>query len=356
MSYPTQNPHNPLGYSPAPQQPQRSGGGSKWLVILGVVGGGGLLVLLICCGVVASFFSTPKASAAARQPFAYADVPLPAFGERGPPEAVDDGVFRQSIPLGPDRDGFYSPAGHGGEMLLFAPPGPHPPKSLPCILITGAGTNLITGVVLQGKGNIDEYSPYVEAGFAVLVYELDGPLGDSEEIPDLQRSFTAFKTAHGGLVNARNALEYVLDRMPEIDPARIYAAGHSSAGTHALLFAAHEPRLAGVIAYAPACDVPKWFGPRLWMMSKLIPGTVDFITQTSPTTHRERIKCPTFLFQAEDDSICEIADTRAFADALTRQGTNTKFVSVPTGDHYDAMIDEGIPAAIQWLSERSTKK
>jgi dipeptidyl aminopeptidase/acylaminoacyl peptidase len=350
MSFP---PQNPLGYF-TPSQPQkRSGSGSKWLVILGVIGGGGLLVLIVCCGVVASFFSTPKASAAARQPFSYADVPLPAFGERGPPEAVDDGVFRQKIPLGTDRDGFYTPPGHGGEMLLFAPPGPHPPKSLPCILITGAGTNLLTGVVLKGQGNLDEYSPYVEAGFAVLVYELDGPLENSEEIPDLQRSFTAFKAAHGGLVNARNALEYALAKMPEVDPARIYAAGHSSAGTHALLFAAHEPRLAGVIAYAPASDVPKWFGSRqLWVMSKLIPGAVDFLTQSSPTTHRERLKCPTFLFHAEDDLTCDIADTRVFADSLTKQGTSTKFVTVPTGDHADAMYDEGIPAAIQWLSER----
>ena len=82
--------------------------------------------------------------------------------------------------------------------------------------------------------------------------------------------------------------DYVLAKVPEVDPARIYAAGHSSAATHALLLAEHEPRLAGVIAYAPAIDVPKRFGPLLPIFRFLLPGLVDFVTQSSPHTHDRR--------------------------------------------------------------------
>jgi dipeptidyl aminopeptidase/acylaminoacyl peptidase len=207
---------------------------------------------------------------------------------------------------------------------------------------------------LEGEGNPGEYIPYVQAGYAVVAYDLDGPDYSEGDPESMKRAFEAFKASRAGLVNARNALEYVLAKVPEVDPKRIYAAGHSSAATHALLFAAHEPRLAAVIAYAPASDVPKWFGPRLRLVSMMVPGSVDFITQSSPTTHASRIKCPTFLFHAEDDSICEVAQSRTFSETLKQQGTPVTLVTVPSGDHYDSMIAEGIPAAIKWLGERGT--
>ena len=157
-------------------------------------------------------------------------------------------------------------------------------------------------------------------------------------------------------MNARNALQYVLDKVPEVNPDQIYAAGHSSAATHALLFAEHEPRLAGVIAYAPAVNVPKRMAPLLRILSLQMPGVVDFATQSSPHTHIARLKCATFLFHAEDDRNCPIGQTRKFAEELKQQGTDVTFVSVPTGDHYDSMIKEGIPAGIKWLDARTHKK
>jgi pimeloyl-ACP methyl ester carboxylesterase len=89
-----------------------------------------------------------------------------------------------------------------------------------------------------------------------------------------------------------------------------------------------------------------------WMDRLLMPGVVDFVTQSSPTTHAAQLKCPTFLFHAQDDSNCPIADTNAFAEQLKRQGTDVKYVTVPSGEHYDSMINEGIPAGIEWLKER----
>jgi dipeptidyl aminopeptidase/acylaminoacyl peptidase len=209
-------------------------------------------------------------------------------------------------------------------------------------------------VELEGEGNPDEYLPYVKAGYAVLAYDLDGPdyTGDPES---MKKAFEAFKASRAGLVNARNALEYAINNAPEIDPKRIYAAGHSSAATHALLFAAHEPRLAGVIAYAPAADLPKWFGPRMRLVSMMVPGCVDFITQSSPSTHASQIKCPTFLFHAEDDMTCSIEETKAFSETLKQQGTPVALVTVTTGDHYESMINEGIPAGIKWLGEQTAK-
>ena len=342
MSYPGQ-------FQPY-QQPKKSG--SSGLVILGLLGGGAL-VLVICCGGLAMIFRTPTPSAAAKQPFTLDEVPPPAFEERENAEKIEieQGVVQYLIEIGDEDGGFYDQPGHGGYMYLYLPSGEHAAKSLPCILIAPAGSTLLAGMDLSERDE-PEHTPYVKRGCAVLSYELDGPSYDDTDPAAMRESFDAFKDSRAGLVNARNALEYVLAKVPEVDPARIYAAGHSSAATHALLFAAHEPRLAGVIAYAPATDLPKRMGPQLPIFRFILPGLVNFVTQSSPSTHIAALKRPTFLFHAEDDSNCPIADTRTFAERLKQQGTEVELVTVASGEHHDSMIDKGIPAAIQWLQAR----
>lgn len=350
------NPLYPAGYTPPPQQPPRRSGPSKLWIILAAIGGGGLLLALVCCGLIASFFSTPTASAAARQPFSVAEVPVQideAKVETDPD--YEPGVTQKIVSLAAGQEGgYYDTPGKGGLLYVWLPTGQHPPKSLPCVLITGAGSDLLSGMGL-GEMDFKEQVPYAAAGFAVVGYELDGPSAGDGDPQAMREAFNAFKASRAGLVNARNAIEYALAKVPEVNPSKIFAAGHSSAATHALLFAEHEPRLAGVIAYAPAVDVPKWFSGRgggLWLTSKLLPGSVNFLTQSSPSTHRQRLKCPTFLFHAEDDSTCDIAETKVFAEQLKQQGTDVTLVTVPSGEHYESMINEGIPAAIDWLQAR----
>jgi dienelactone hydrolase len=346
MSYPNQQ--FPSQYYPPPPQ-QRSGGSKTVWIVLAVLGGGALVLGLACCGGIMWIATPPTASAAAKVPFSVAEVPVPPFPERGPLEEFEPGVMWRTIALS-DTDGYYDTPGHGGTMFLYLPPGEHAPGSLPCILICGAGSNLLSGMML-GEGDQPEHTPYVHAGFAVLAYELDGPsTGEGDD--ELKRAYEAFKASRAGIVNGRNALEYVLARVPEVNPKKIYAAGHSSAASHALLFAEHEPRLAGVVAYAPGVNLPKRFGGALRLFSMIMPGAVDFITQVDPATHAARLKCPVFLFHAEDDSNCPVEDTRAFADQLKQHGANVTLKTVPTGDHYDSMIEEGIPAGIEWLRQR----
>jgi dienelactone hydrolase len=283
-------------------------------------------------------------------------VPIPNFPERVTATEIAPGVLKREISLGDgDGDGYYSTPGHGGKLLLYVPLGRLRPKSVPCVLITGAGSNLLSGMSLS-DGDSPEHIPYLKEGYFVVAYELDGPLDNAGDVQQMERAFDAFAKSRAGLVNARNALQYVLDKVPEVNPDQIYVAGHSSAATHALLFAEHEPRLAGVIAYAPAVNVPKRLGPLLRIFSLQMPGVVDFATQSSPQTHIARLKCPTFLFHAENDSNCPIGETRKFAEELKQQGTDVTFVSVPTGDHHYSMIKEGIPAGIKWLEGRTRKK
>lgn len=236
------------------------------------------------------------------------------------------------------------------NMRLHLPDGQHQLQSLPCILIAPAGSTLLTGAELDDPDHTAETAPYVNAGYAVVEYSIDGwdPRGQPST-----GAYLVFKDAQAGVVNGRNALEFVLSSVPEVNPNRIYAAGHSSAAVLALLLAEHEPRIRGCVAYAPATDVEQRLRPNLSQMSaeRQFPGVYQFIQRSSPKTHAAHLNCPVFLFHAQDDTNEPISTTRAFHAQLQSLGKQSTLVEVPTGDHYNSMIQEGIPAALRWLAQ-----
>lgn len=269
-------------------------------------------------------------------------IPLPTFPQRGAMRSIAPGVeFGEVWLAAPPGE-----PGRQGRLYLYLPSGDHAPRSLPCVLIAPAGSTPLTGMQL-GEGDQAEHTPYVKAGFAVVAYELDGPLdapGASE-----RSAFEQYAAALGGLVNARNALEYVLQKMPEVDPQRIYAAGHSSAGTMALVLAEVEPRIHGCVAYAPATDLVERTKPAATQLRLFVPGSLEFVAEWSPRTHEAQIHCPVFLFHARDDSNVSFDETAEFCSRLQALGKRVTFKAVDSGDHYDSMIREGIPAGIEWL-------
>lgn len=177
---------------------------------------------------------------------------------------------------------------------------------------------------------------------------------DSDDREKSKAAYERFRGAQAGLVNARNALEFVLARMPQVDRGKIFAAGHSSAATLSLLFGEHESRLAGCAAYAPATDVEA----RLKEVSDnpfsnlAFPEIKAFLRRSSPKTHADKLTIPAFVFHAADDKNVPVADSRDFVASLKAKGSDITFREVPEGGHYDAMIVEGIPAGIEWMKRR----
>src|SRR6185437_3634463 len=91
-----------------------------------------------------------------------------------------------------------------------------------------------------------------------------------------------FMAADGGVANARIAIDYVLNQVPEVNPQHLYAAGHSSAGTVALDVAASDHRIRGVAAYAPVCDVEQRLAGIVPILERHIPGGGEFVARISP--------------------------------------------------------------------------
>ena len=295
----------------------------------------------LCCGCL----KRPKVDDAESSPTAAGEptavkqpLELPPLG---PARKLEKGIDFHEVTL--RRDGVPM------RVWVYVPEHPADQK-LPCVLVAPAGSPLITGMAL-GEGDRVEHLPYAKAGFVVVSFEMDGPMPAGQP-SDRQVivAAKAFKNAQAGVLNARAAIDFALAKVPAIDPARLYAAGHSSAATLTLLVAADDDRVKACAAFAPVTDVEKRVGRQaIGGLARDIPGYPEFIKASSPQTHVEDLKCPTFLFHATDDSNVPVSETARFAEKLKRTNPRVTFVEVPTGEHYDSMIREGIPRAIKWF-------
>jgi dipeptidyl aminopeptidase/acylaminoacyl peptidase len=294
-----------------------------------------LIFLVILCGCAVSCASPASETLTAE--FTESRQTLPDLGKG---QRVESGVMLYEVKL-PGKSG-------ANKLWVYLPEGQTQPK-IPCVLIAPAGTRLFHGITL-GAGDRPEHLPYVRAGFAVVAYEVDGPLPDNASGKTLLKAVEDFKKAEAGLVNARAALDYALAKIPQIDPARLYTAGHSSAGTISLLVAEREPRIRAAVAYAPASNVEKFLGEdAVASLSSIVPDYREFLKRTSPHRGAEDLRCPLFLFHAEDDKTVAIAESEIFAKQVSRHNPAVTFVRAATGGHFNAMLNEGIPKAIEWL-------
>lgn len=277
---------------------------------------------------------------------------LPTLPPRGAGMQVEPGVMFQEIRIGPGHPAPGVPPGHGMTLYVYLPSGTHEPGSLPCVLIAPAGTNLLTGMELA-DGDKPEHLPYVRKGYAVVAYSLDGHLGDVKTDAQLKWAAETFIAARAGLTNAQVALEWVLARMPEVDRERLYTAGHSSAGTMALLLAENEPRIKKCAAFAAASNTETNFGePVKQQLRGLIRKVDEVFTTYNPVRHVDQIRCPLLLVHARNDDVVSLSQSEAFYNALIGLGKQNLLLFKPeAGGHYDAMIAYGIPMAISWFSK-----
>lgn len=323
--------------------------------------GGGAIGLLILVGVVVFAVSNeleeerrqadaPQQVVPIADPyelFDYSEIPVPSFPDLplGQPVGAN-GVQVSEVKL---QDG--NQPGQTMTLRVYQPQGEFQQNSLACVLVGPAGSPLISGNSIDGSDYHDETLPYAEAGAVAITFSLDGPYGLNGVGEELRTAYTKFRDAAAGMVNCRNALEYALQKIPEVDPNKIVIAGHSSAGSLSLLFSVHEPRLAGCIAYCSAADVEARIDEILaetniqWML----PGIEVFKKKSAPMNHIGKTTCPVFLFHARDDSNCPFTDSTRYHDMLQAAGKESEIKLVHFGEHYQSMIDEGIPSGIEWM-------
>lgn len=238
----------------------------------------------------------------------------------------------------------------GGRVWIYKPDS-KPEAKLPCVLVAAAGSNFITGVSL-GKEDRAEHQPYADAGFVVAAYDVSGPPPEDEENEEkLIESIKAFSKSDFGIEDAMAALAVAKEKVPQIDPRRIYAAGHSSAGTLALQLAASRGEIRGVAAYAPVVDLEGHLG--MEVIDKVNGAVLAYrrIIFLSPLKNPDLIRVPLFLFHAKDDQKPWVEAIEKFHLSLEKAKVPHEHVSVATGGHYDSMIKTGLPKGVEWLKK-----
>lgn len=262
-------------------------------------------------------------------------------------QTLEPGIQFTEVPL-PRTDGRKS------KLWVYLPQKRSANQKLPCVLIAGAGSSLFWGMGL-GAGDRPEHLPYVREGFAVIAYELDGAVAENPGDKEIVRGAKDFQSARFGITNTEVALQYAINRLP-VDPRRVYVAGHSSAATLALQVAASDLKgISACMAYAPCVDLQARIGEPLSELDRLIPGIQKELLSLSPDQNVARVHMPVLVFHARDDSNLPFAITERYAQALHAMNPLNAFVAADSGDHYDSMIEKGIPAGTRWLKDIDTK-
>jgi dipeptidyl aminopeptidase/acylaminoacyl peptidase len=155
-----------------------------------------------------------------------------------------------------------------------------------------------------------------------------------------------------GIESAGLALQHGLDALP-LNPERVYAAGHSSAATLALQLGGASPSVTGVIAFAPVTNLVAFmranFPDLLQAGNEGAAEMSNLLTVLSPISLASELRKPVFLFHASTDTTVSVQESRQLHQLLNALGLPVTYREVDQGGHYDAMIRDGIPAAIAWL-------
>jgi len=243
----------------------------------------------------------------------------------------------------------------GGRVWVYLPPNATAESKVACVLVPPAGSRLFHGMSL-GEGDRAEHLPYVAAGFAVVSFDVSGPWPDAGGAAAQQNAIRAFMNSKLGINDAVEALQLALGKYPQIDPHRIYAAGHSSAGTLVLQIAASSPEIRGCAAFAPVPDLEAHLGAKtIKAIDSLVPGMAKLMHDESPINQIAALRCPLFLFHAEDDATVPTASIAAYREGVSAHHKQFDYIQVTSGGHYDSMIRQGIPKAIAWLTALDQK-
>ncbi len=288
-----------------------------------------LVFLLACSGVLD--FPPP---APPQPPLPNVERPLPGAPE-GEGTPIPGGVVREVR--------WSAEVGLASKLWVYTPDGDPPETGWPTVLVPPAGSSQLWGMGLA-EGDRAEHLPYVEAGYQVVAYEIDG-IGEHED------DMAQFGAANSGLDNARHAFRYALDVLPS-DPDRVFAAGHSSAGNLTMLFAAHEPRLAGAVVYNSPGD-GCWCQADAFLATLALsfPDLPAWCQQGHPASHLHHLEVPLLLFGSREDLVTPADEIEATAAAHPDAPIELRVLD--EGDHYTSMIEAELPAAIQWMATQT---
>ncbi|WP_374495762.1 alpha/beta hydrolase [Zoogloea sp.] len=247
------------------------------------------------------------------------------------------------------------------------------PDGLPwqAVRIPGAGGKSLFGwfipagarapalAVLHGWGGNAEMMlplarPLHEAGFALLLFDARcHGRSDGDTFASLPRFAEDLASAVGWL-----------RLRPEVDAGRIGVIGHSVGAGAALLMAAHDAAVAGVVSLAafahPATVMRRWLRSMhlphyplgayiLWYVQRTIGRRFDDI---APSHTIGLIRCPVLLVHGTDDQVVPADDARAIH--ARRRDDRTRLLLLPGGHDDSGQLEGAMGEIIDFLNRALT--
>ena len=232
--------------------------------------------------------------------------------------------------------------GTGGKSLFgwFIPAGPRAPA---VAVLHGWGGNAQMMLPLA--------RPLHEAGFALLLFDARcHGRSDGDSFASLPRFAEDLASAVGWLQGR-----------PEVDAHRIGVIGHSVGAGAALLMAAHNATVAGVVSLAafahPATMMRRWLRSMhiphfplgayiLWYVQRTIGRRFDDI---APGHTIGLIHCPVLLVHGTDDQVVPADDARAIH--AHRRDDRTRLLLLPCGHDDSSELDGAMGEIVDFLNQ-----
>ncbi|RKG95033.1 peptidase [Corallococcus carmarthensis] len=168
------------------------------------------------------------------------------------------------------------------------------------------------------RSNDQSARAFREAGLVLMLPSLRG----SDDNPGASEYFL------GEVDDVVAAIDFVAQR-PDVDPARIYVAGHSTGGTMALMAAVLSPRLKGAYAFGPVGDVSGYAR----YVPLLAQATGTELWLRNPVNYVEHLRVPTQVIEGSDQG-----NMGAFESLRTAaKKAPLSFLAVPGATHFSVL-------------------
>ncbi len=168
------------------------------------------------------------------------------------------------------------------------------------------------------RSNDQSARAFREAGLVLMLPSLRG----SNDNPGACEYFL------GEVDDVVAAIDFVAQR-PDVDPARVYVAGHSTGGTMALMAAVLSPRLKGAYVFGPVHDVSE-YAPYVPLLGRAR-GTELWLR--NPVSYVEHLRVPTQVIEGSDHGNMDAFEPLRVA----AKGAPLSFLAVPGATHFSVL-------------------
>lgn len=179
--------------------------------------------------------------------------------------------------------------------------------------------------------------PFRDAGYVILIPSLRGEDGQPGD-------FSLFYDEVDDVLAAADALA----ARPDVDPRRLFVAGHSVGGTLALLGAMASGRFHAAASFSGSPDQVEYTRNRADRVPFDATNLEEFRVR-SPVAFSTSLRCPTRLYFGDEEFWLQPA-TRRLAILARRGGLDVEAVEI-TGGH-DSAVPESMARCLRFLGSR----